>query len=273
MNSKLNNNIKINKLISRIYYDLNGTGFGADSTETIAPEGVKNMIIGKNTYGKVVNKKWKLNEDIYNMEGSMSYYEYLRETVKDYKKTVSTYTLPNNPGQILRYIYNNLEGKVNYKLLPSFTNAIKKYCNVQIVLRTFGNDLDSTLEQLEQFNLKPFIKGEFTRTEKDIVLKLSNGAVLSGASQIHNYIADNPERNFALRDYYPYWNNNSRLPQYGKFVLEDGTRQIFFDDNYCVDVRSESGEYLPNSNVFVKVNTLKAIMDPNYYTDLIDNFC
>lgn len=237
-----------------LHFDINGTITAIDTTEPGTKEECANMVIAKSVYGKIQDNKWILDKT------GISYYDHLKGITKDYKKKSFTFTNKNEPGETLNYLVPKLIESMDTFLFQSFLNVLEKYDCI-IILRTFGNDIDESIKGLS----KNFIKGEFSYiNEERPLITLENGQKISEIHNLNKYILDT-KSNLALKEDYNFWNNNDRDKRYGKQLLgNESMIQIFFDDNDCVNVLDDLNCH------FVQINTLEALTNDNYYTDIID---
>jgi len=112
---------------------------------------------------------------------------------------------------------------------------------------------------------------------------------LQSGHQTREFAVEGGHGVLGLQDYYPYWRKHHERAEAGKLLLvDDGAlagdaepvHQIFFDDNveleraHIVDVRDVvTGAPIPfaeaNGCYIAKADSLRAIVDRNYYIDLV----
>ena len=244
-----------------LHFDINDTITAFDKTDEISHKEKCNIIVARSVYGKVIDDEWVMNDDIYDEHESITFYDYIKGKDKDYKNTTSHFTENNTYGKQLYQVIKPMLDKMNKSFLfESFTNLVEKLDdNVKIIFRTFGNDGDKVLEN---FKHKDVLSGYFDVDK----LCLNNGVILHGLQEINEFILLNKSHLFIQEDYH-YWNNHGKDKLYGKQLMGSANfTQLFFDDNPCVHV-------VDNTNAtFIKINTLQAMMDKDYYVNLIKKF-
>jgi len=253
-----------------LHFDINGTITPFDTTEPGTKLENANVIIAKNVYGKVNNNKWILNDNIYDENNSISYYNYLKQITKDYKTKSFIFTSPSEPGASLIHLIPLLIKSMDEFLFESFLRALITFHNAQIILRTFGLDADEVINYLKTnkstshiFNA--IIQGTFNNDDETPTLLLETSEIIIGMDKINDLFAKS-NYHMALKENYNYWNYNKRNKLAGKQLLGDSRYvQIFFDDNDCVNV-------INTINVYnIKVNTLDVMLNKNFYIDQINN--
>lgn len=248
-----------------LHFDINGTITPVDTTEPGNKEENANMVIAKSVFGKVINGIWTLNENMYDETDSLTYYDYLKSIDQHYKKRSFTFTKDVCPN--LAYMVPILVESMDTFLFESFMNVLKEYPDAHIVFRTFGLDADEVIQYLRDNKVfTNIIKGDilWQHEERPLVI-LENGQQIAGMYKFGQYIL-NTDTPLAIKESYDYWHLNKRSKKCGKQLLgHDDMLQIFFDDNDCVNIVN------PLNTHFVKVNTLHALQQPNYYTDHIRN--
>ncbi|QKF93688.1 hypothetical protein QKU48_gp0230 [Fadolivirus algeromassiliense] len=254
-----------------LHFDINGTITPVDTTEPGSNEENANMVIAKSYYGKIKNNQWVLNNenDYFNAHESITYYDYLKTITKDYKKISFEFTNKNNPGKSLHHLVKPIVESMDTFLFTSFLNVLHKYPDAIIVFRTFGLDADEVIHYLRtnqktSFLFKNIIKGKFRYEGDEILIDLDNGEVVIGMDNFNNLLKTCGIP-FAFIENYSNWNNHNRDSKYGKQLLGDNDMlQIFFDDNECVNI-------VNNINChYVKVNTIHALQNNQYYIDYIE---
>ena len=252
-----------------LHFDINGTITPVDTTETGNNLENANMVISKSVYGKIVNNKWIINENHYDEKDSISYYNYLRLNDKNYKQKSYTITNKGEPCEHLNHLIPLLLNSMETFLFSSFLNVLDAFPNSRIIFRTFGLDADEVIEYLKQKhpnNFKTIIKGDFMYESDNVLLTLDNGVYLKGMNEINDYFYKTHDYcHLALKESYDYWNKHNRNKINGKQLFgSPKMTQIFFDDNDCVNVIDSTNSH------FVKINTLCALLDNQYYVNLIN---
>ena len=237
-----------------LHFDVNGTITAVDTTDTHTTHNENaNVIISKNVYGKLLDDgHWKCLGD----KGTLSYYDY----VKQYhcKTLAYQFTNDSSPGHpfkhFLKPITDSLQGKPFF--FQSFQAVIQKYPDAVYIFRTFGLDSNTVVNELK--NLHPNVNAQFLTT-KDLVFQDLNKAIIVSKETT----SDNTLTAIVIQEDYTHWNNNGRSPMFGKqFVGHPQLDQIFFDDNDCVNV-------VDNAGPVIKVNTISAAIDENYFNSHI----
>lgn len=257
-----------------LHFDINGTITPVDTTEPGNKEENANMVISKSVYGTVKEGKWTLNNSENNSDKNkncenISYYDYLKTIDKNYKKKSFSFTHPGQPGDSLSHLVPVLIESMDIFLFRSFLNVLKEFPDALIVFRTFGLDADEVIHFLRtdektSDNFKNIIKGDFTYDENgNPIVALENSLSISGMSAFNSFLLET-NNHLALKESYEYWDKNKRDRKCGKQLLgHKDIIQIFFDDNDCINV-------IDSTNCFpVRINTLDALQNPSYYTDII----
>ena len=250
-------------MVKKIYhFDINGTITNIDSTENADKKELMNINISKNIFGKLSLGKWQINDNPFNRENSLSYYNYCKRFTDI--KFSRNFTNANHEGEQFNEIAKKMIDDNNL-LFKSFIKFLECMDNGVIILRTFGNDADIILNEINRLGFnKQFIKGSLEGNYDNYVIKLETGQVFNNYDDFNNYLV-NADINLCLRDDYHLWNNNNKERTKGKPIKHySGIKQIFFDDNDCVNVLENSEDI-----TFVHVNTIECFMDENFYIKYI----
>lgn len=280
-----------------LHFDINGTITAVDTTEPGTKEENANMVLSKSYFGKVDKTDWVINDPDHYFDsspGNISYYDFLKSRTKQYKKFSFTFTKSGNPGESLQEFVPIIIRSTESFLFDSFKNALKKYPNALIVLRTFGLDTDDVIKCIHESENKDrsFINGKFRYPladqalpmSLDICLESNHSSVMEfrtfdGLCDINNlylkcFDEDNTKAtttSLALIEDYVHWNSAKRSVEFGKKIQDHPDMiQIFFDDNDCVSIHPDPKTKRIQNSYFVKVNTLFAMNDPLYITKTID---
>lgn len=239
-----------------IHFDINGTITCHDSTEPGTPIQNANLLIAKNIFGSVTDQGWVLNDNYFERINAVSYYDYLKQSDKNCKSTA--YKITDDYPE-LSYLVVKIT--TTPFLFPSFTKTLETYPDAKIVFRTFGNDADTLIEYLQRQwpeRFKIVNKGQIVYQGDSPSLKV-NGSTFDNMNKFFEYCDP-----IIIKEDYGYWNTHGRDARHGKCI--EGTqrfRQIFFDDNECVNV-------IDTTNAkFVRVNTLQALIDEDYFNRFI----
>ena len=271
-----------NKKSLILHFDINGTITAVDTTEPGSVEENANMVLSKSYYGKINEiGEWILNNESNYFQSdppNISYYDYLKSKTKGYKRKSFTFTYDGEPGELLKESVSLVQSSMNTFLFKSFLKVLDMYPDALIVLRTFGLDIDETItEIIHHLPNKRFRKGSFTYDNNDdnnILLITDEGKYegkYCGLDEINDILQLCCERhdNLALIEDYNHWNDSKRLVSFGKQIKDDERMvQIFFDDNDCVNIHTNNNNNNNNSH-FVKVNTLHAMNNENYFIDFM----
>lgn len=245
-----------------LHFDINGTIIGFDSTETGTPNQNANLILAKNIYGQVVENKWILNQDIYNEIDSITYYNYLKTLkIPNAKQKAYEFTNDNEPGVLLRNLLEIIETKEE-NIFDSFNKVLELYPEAIIVLRSFGRDIESTVNKIKKTNP---IYGKIIHEEETKVILDKN--IPYTFNEFNDLLKVTSNQIFAIQEDYNHWNNNNRDKKHGKLMMaHEDMLQIFFDDNEWVNIINNK---IINKSHYIKVNTIRALIEPNYFADLI----
>lgn len=241
------------------HFDINGTITAIDSTEPFDDNEGTNSYISRSIYGKVIDNIWTMNEDSYDEIHSIPYYYHLKQTNEDYKILSTKFTEENHPGHKFNDLCKQLQEKNNF-FFDSFINFISTYPNAKIIFKTFGNDRNYVLDELQKHNFdKTFIDGRMEGTTLII-----DDNRYDTPEKINDVLLNNDDY-YIIKEDYKHWSGNQRDKNYGKMLVHsDNHIQYFFDDNDCVYNIGPS----TNNKIFV-INSLKARLDKDYFLNLI----
>jgi hypothetical protein len=255
-----------------LHFDINGTITPVDTTEPGNKVENSNMVISKSVYGKFLDGKWTLNvpEQLYDTTNSITYYDYLKLVGKDYKKISFSFTEEGNPGETLAFMVPELVESMDIFLFKSFLKACDKYPGALIVFRTFGLDADEVIEFMRtnektKESFATMIQGTFTYPEGNPLITIEKCEQILGMETFNELLLKTPNH-LAFKESYKFWNDHKRNKINGKQLLgHEKMTQIFFDDNDCVNILD------PTNCHFMKVNTLRALQNEDYFVDFIRN--
>lgn len=232
-------------------FDINGTVIGFDSTNKGGNSYAVCESICRSMKGFVVNGKF-----LEFIEGTMTYYEYLKQFYpKDYRTRVGK-LLDRCPHKVDLYDY--LLPIFDQYFFPSFLRVIEKLKpEDKIIFRTFGHDGPEVISRLnEKYGLK-FISltSKWVNDQPKFFDSVGN--------EIDFLTIVEEKEHILIKDDYRYWNDHRRLAQCGKFIFPiPNQKQICFDDNDCM--------FTPDPQVQIcRINTISAAIDQNYYVNLI----
>jgi hypothetical protein len=166
-----------------------------------------------------------------------------------------------------------------YKLIAFMDKQGMEY---SIVLRTFGKDLRTVVNEIEAKTNKVF----FEQYPKFVSGKLHvDDAVLSSPKEIYSYFSTS--RHIAVQDEYSWWASHGKTTRYGKpfyvNLQDENTIHVFFDDNISTNdedpsivasLDAVSGEQLSARKLSEKgflyeVDPSDAEQNENYYIEKV----
>ena len=186
-------------------------------------------------------------------------------------------------GDAARQVLQNAKGDV----FPSFYRLIdeldKRELSYSIILRSFGEEVFDVADKIESFSSISFSQnGEMHQGSLCILEK-----EYESPQAIYKVFTEHG--NLAIRDDWNSWMLGGKKPEYGKPIFinseDTATLSMFLDDNIVLDDNpdynivgpkdSKTGIPIPastlaNSGQLVRVNTLNAILDENYFVKQID---
>lgn len=183
--------------------------------------------------------------------------------------------------------YNSLLASLNQSsgmVFPSFYHLLehldKAKISYSIILRSFGDETVDVAKEVNKIYKKIFRSlGEF-RGEQLVF----NGKLIEGTDSIYQLLRR--VEHAAIHDDWKHWNGHGMTAKHGKPFYVDRedpkTLSIFFDDNIKNDLvhnivaplDAKTGELISieeliESGQAVRVDTLKAIQEPNYFIDRV----
>lgn len=187
---------------------------------------------------------------------------------------------------VKKVFYNNETDKTNFSIFPSFFKFLKmmrtmENTSFKIILRTFGNDLNEVVDEINRHPHGVTISkfGKFTNQQLQI-----NGKILKKTLEIFEFLKQTPEH-LAIQDNYQDWFLNHENKHFGKpFPYEahsQNTMSFFFDDNLTfesediVNPEEIHGNALPTEQLknrfLFQINPLEAILNEDYFINLFLN--
>lgn len=279
-----------------LHFDVNQTLINKDKARGFTNVEVAANQVAKDTIGKWTHHPlWKKEHE------AMSWRDFIekvivpgdrvtKEMADKRKKLISSIPIvvqkyPQIKDQVLSTYQEYLEASTD-SVFDSFFHLVEKMkeksLEFVVVLRTFGDDLKTTAEEIEKNSSLKFkfwgrfqkgclhLEGEETKTFKK-------------TQEIFRTFAE-ATSHFAVQDSYQEWNENERHFSHGKhFIFEQGekTLSLFFDDNIkgkpdqdiicptTSDGEIISPDKLVNQTIF-KVHTGLAMKDQCYFVDLVN---
>lgn len=195
----------------------------------------------------------------------------LYETVlEDYEKAIATLTTSN--GIIFPSFYALL------------TDLDQKGISYSVILRSYGEEIFEVRDEINAVHKDIFRhSGKFRSGE----LLIDGREVVRDAESIYNTLRR--IEHTAIHDDWAYWDANNMSTANGKpFYIDEKDNEtlcIFFDDNIKVNdspkniiapLDAATGELIPvtklvESGRAVRVDTLKAILETDYYINLVED--
>lgn len=173
-------------------------------------------------------------------------------------------------------------------IFPSFIKLINtlnnENINYSILLRSFGHDLEDVVSLISSeipnfhFNERAFFQNGKLQTEQQLITQ---------PAEIYNYI--NSHGHMVIQDDWSWWTSHDAHKEYGKPFFtnteDNHTLSLFFDDNIKIDSTNQNIlapydigiestldiDFLIKENKIIKVDTIKAILDQNYFIDKVLN--
>lgn len=179
--------------------------------------------------------------------------------------------------QLLQKALNSQHGMVFHSFYRLIHWLRAENITFSIVLRSFGHDIPAVMAELAEHQIHIGDHGHF----KGHVLEL-NGTTLEKAQDIMNSLT--PGTHAAWRDDYTYWHHHHQQRYFGKlfFVDKPWPRTMFFDDNAiekeiivpinATDEFLETHQELIETGRIVAVNPLEALIDNDYFVNLVKTF-
>ena len=191
--------------------------------------------------------------------------------------------------ELIRNEYAKLKielSRPKQNIFTSFISLIehleKSKIAYSIVFRTFGTDLDMICDEVQQrTTMKIHSRGSFAAGQ----LQLNKSISLKTPQEMLRFIK--PFQHGGWRDDWQYWHDHSETHAYGKplpiDLADDKKIAIFFDDNALdksilaakvigeesLDQAALQAKLIQQGNI-VPVNTLFAILDPNYFVKCVE---
>lgn len=184
--------------------------------------------------------------------------------------------------------YETMRDKIHstpLEIFPSFFKLLhyleKRGIGVSVAFRTYGGDLDAVINSSEETLNVLVTRAWFERG----TLRTEEGVLLSQPPEIFHYFQRQPY--VAVQDDYAWWEDRGRLQIFGKPFFVDttstNTLSLFFDDhvienddkqNIVCPIEVTTGKPLAvsalvKSGQIVKVNTVEALLDDDYFIRLV----
>jgi hypothetical protein len=174
-------------------------------------------------------------------------------------------------------------------IFPSFFKLIyhlqERQQHYHLILRTFGKDLQAVVDRIE--TTLPTERFSAHGRFQQKILQIGNQRTLEKVADIYNFFKSNGH--LAIQYNWQEWNSSKRQAICGKYFPyhsgDESTLSLFFDDNvkgiadspldiiHAVDVannRSVSVHELVQKHMIFKVDTLRAILEDDYYIELLN---
>lgn len=272
-----------------LHMDINKTIYMCDPSNGRSLEDMLNVIVAE----YVKNDKWEnTNHSMLTYTDYLEMIKYPKSEYTDAKERKNlinhlktNFTNPGFIGELFHRMVNTMKSRLTippcflttekqrkfyvdryYKIVPSFFRLLlhlSKKPSWSINLRTFGQDLEQVIEELDLFcngehplfpgiisngtgntvDLRIKERGIFTYDANNVpILQLidDNFTLMIGHQQIHEYFNDPKHIGiFAFQDDYKHWFNQNEACEFGKLWIidpnETNSIQKFYDDNIETD--------------------------------------
>lgn len=291
--SPLSADIQINKSIKLILqFDINKTIIAEDmlmdkdKQYTIAHE-LADTVMYEWGGGQVMSYLDYVEKVLYPSKTD-EFKQIIRELIRGFPTTLAQSDHPEKERYLGLYD-KAIEKMRDVYLIPSFVKLMKALqqegANFKLVLRTFGGDIrvGKVTEAVNALFQQEAITPAGTFVGDDLVL--STGQTLTSFQQIDQFIKGG-QGHIALQEDGLRWIQDDKKRRSGKKIIIDSSDQetmpLFFDDNINSDPESEYGIAQPVTiegkplsmqeqlyNHLFPVEMLKAIIDDDYYIDMI----
>lgn len=280
-----------------LHFDLNKTLIATDSASGQNLEAVLNELLAEKYQGC-----WQPG-----MTAPLSYQDYVAHILHpgDLRNPEIKKARRNLTGQFISFLRTNqhplhkrveqeyfflLEKAKKHFVFPSFIKMLEKLKKHQIkfniILRTFGQDLDSVISHL---NCKlPILQKGYFRAGQLHLSHINRPHLVHKVNDLYTTFLHN--QHMAIRDNWEEWHKNGEQESFGKkFPVDTTSRKIlsiFFDDivdenpvaarNAIAPIDAKKCTPIPvfkmlqNRHIF-RVNTLEALSDDDYYINLLNS--
>lgn len=291
--------IEKTKTLILLHFDVNKTLVAVDPASNQSIDQILNLLLAdkfiykwSSDIDQPISYKTYVEEHLY---PGPSYDQNLkkkrRTLINEFVKFVQEthHPLENQVVESFYHLKKKLDGNF---IFPSFLNLINKAKeqNIQfcIILRTFGSDLDIVASSItEAFPDEAFTAKGYFQEGKLYLTTETSEIVLNDMQEAYLYFKSH--RHIAIQDNWDEWNEHQESIEYAKrFPMdldEKETLSLFFDDNILVDGDTDSNIVAPiniktyefysipqliDQKILFRVDTFEAIMDDNYFIDLIN---
>lgn len=278
-----------------LYFDINKTLIASDKAGNKSTEDVINELLAekyKARWDESLPEEITFEEYVYkilvpgskNNQGLRSqakfYLQHFIDYLQEQNHPLSRTVLQEYEKALT--ILNTSEGVI----FPSFYSLVdyldKKRISYSIILRSFGEEVFEVKNEINTVH-NLFFKREGKFREEKLILEDES---IADSWAIYNQLRR--IENTAIHDDWNYWNAHNEAAERGKpFYIDredDETLSIFFDDNIREDdstkniiapLDAATGEAIPIqefilSGQAVRVDTLEAILNPDYYIDRVE---
>ncbi|HEV8052540.1 MAG TPA: hypothetical protein VGP47_08595 [Parachlamydiaceae bacterium] len=281
-----------------LYFDINKTLIASDKAGGKSVEDVLNELLSEKYEGI-----WDRSRNV-----SMTFHDYvhkilvpksndhlitnLREQRQSYTQHFINY-LRTHDHPLYAPVLKDYESALtmlntsNSIIFPSFYSLLndldQKGTSYSIILRSYGEEIYEVRDEIDAVYKKIFNQSGKFRKGK---LFIGNNESLDSSQAIYNQLRRIDHT--AIHDDWKYWNAHNMSSAYGKpFYVDKDDKEtlcIFFDDNISLKGSSRNiiapmdaatnaiipVKELVESGQAVSVDTLKAVLDLDYYIDLVE---
>jgi hypothetical protein len=269
-----------------LYFDINKTLIASDKATNRSIDNILNELLAeKHVAVWDENEEYPISFEDYaakmtdSRENKIIFVHHFIDFLKEHNH-------PLHPNVLHDYVsaltaINASEGTVFTSFYSLLNFLDQEKIPYSIILRSFGREVMEVKEEIEKIHQMVFDIGKFQQGS----LVLETGAIFTDAPSIYQLLKSSSH--VAIQDDWTYWNAHRMASAKGKpFYVnqeDDEILPIFFDDNIhlkdsytniIAPLNALTGELisieeLVGSGKAVRVNTWDAILDQNYYIDLV----
>lgn len=269
-----------------LHFDINKTLIASDKATNKSIDNILNELLAEK-YRAVwdENEEYPISFEEYadkmtdSRENKIIFVHHFIDYLKEHKHPSLAYVLHDYLSALTAI--NASEGTVFNSFYSLLNFLDQEKIPYSIILRSFGREVMEVKEEIEKIHQMAFDIGKFQQGS----LVLETGEIITDAPSIYQLLKSSSH--VAIQDDWTYWNVHRMASAKGKpFYVnqeDDEILPIFFDDNIhlkdsytniIAPLNALTGELisieeLVGSGKAVRVNTWDAILDQNYYIDLV----